>query len=220
MPQCRKCSSPFLNHVVIDGKVRNLCRRKYCLDCSSFGSHNTRRLEGLARAIQEKTARLCRVCGRVVRKTVSDTRCNTCDTKVRRICMKMLAVEYLGGKCNSCGWVGSLVAFDFHHRDGDKVFAIADAAHHSWDKIRVELDKCELLCANCHRLKHYKGEADLLWLKSLIPERSNTARSRRARSSVDRVTVFETVSRRFKSCRAHKKKPLPAHCAGRGFVFV
>ncbi len=156
-PTCQKCQLSFRNYVIIDGIARNLSSRRYCLDCSPFGCHNTRRLEGLAQAIQEKKSCVCRVWGRSVRKTVSSTRCNTCDTKVRRVRMKMLAVEYLGGRCERCGWTGSLVAFDFHHRDGDKLFAIANAAHHSWDKIRVELSKCELLCANCHRLTHYKG---------------------------------------------------------------
>ena len=162
MPICRKCNLRFPNHITVDGKSRVLSTRKYCLDCSPFGLHNTKRLEAIEKAVRETTARPCRVCGRVVRKTVSDYQCNTCDTKVRRVRMKIRSIEYLGGRCQRCRWVGSLVAFDFHHRDGDKLFAIGNAAHHSWDKIRVELDKCEFLCANCHRLEHHKGEADLL----------------------------------------------------------
>lgn len=42
MPFCRQCSVEFPNRVEVDGKFRVLHRRKFCLTCSPFGSHNTR----------------------------------------------------------------------------------------------------------------------------------------------------------------------------------
>ena len=45
MPLCRKCETPFPVKKEIDGKVRNLQNRKYCLTCSPFGSGNTKKLE-------------------------------------------------------------------------------------------------------------------------------------------------------------------------------
>ena len=45
MPCCRLCAAHFPNWVSIDGKPRNLKNRKYCLECSPWGSHNTRQLE-------------------------------------------------------------------------------------------------------------------------------------------------------------------------------
>jgi hypothetical protein len=45
MPECRKCGDYFPNHVKIEGKKRNLCKRKYCLKCSPFNKHNTKKIE-------------------------------------------------------------------------------------------------------------------------------------------------------------------------------
>ena len=42
MPLCKNCNSHFPSFKVINGKRRNLQRRKFCLVCSPFGSHNTR----------------------------------------------------------------------------------------------------------------------------------------------------------------------------------
>ena len=42
MKTCLKCGKVFPFEVEIDGKTRNLGGRKYCLDCSAFGKHNTR----------------------------------------------------------------------------------------------------------------------------------------------------------------------------------
>lgn len=41
---CKKCKSEFKIRQVIDGKTHNLQRRKFCLNCSPFGQHNTRNL--------------------------------------------------------------------------------------------------------------------------------------------------------------------------------
>ena len=46
MKICKKCQDTFPNWVTIDGKPRNLGSRKYCLECSPFGSHNTKNLTG------------------------------------------------------------------------------------------------------------------------------------------------------------------------------
>ena len=44
----------------------------------------------------------------------------------------------------------------FHHRNtSDKEFGISDIMGHAWSKIKKELDKCDLLCQNCHRELHY-----------------------------------------------------------------
>ena len=45
MPKCGQCGARFPTWLVIDGRLRNLGSRKYCLTCSPRGRHNTRRLE-------------------------------------------------------------------------------------------------------------------------------------------------------------------------------
>jgi len=61
--------------------------------------------------------------------------------------------------CVRCG-ENHPAALDFHHRNQrDKSFGINTKVHvgYSIDKIKKELEKCEVLCANCHRKLHYKN---------------------------------------------------------------
>jgi 5-methylcytosine-specific restriction endonuclease McrA len=71
----------------------------------------------------------------------------------RRRKVKTLAIEYKGGKCQVCGYDKYQGALDLHHLNPqEKEFGIGDKGYtRSWDKIRSELDKCILVCANCHR---------------------------------------------------------------------
>ena len=71
----------------------------------------------------------------------------------RRKKVKRMAVEYKGGKCSLCGYDRCVEALDFHHRDPDtKKFGIGYKGYkRSWDVIKKEVDKCEIVCANCHR---------------------------------------------------------------------
>lgn len=71
--------------------------------------------------------------------------------KRRRRHLKMLAVARLGGRCQKCKYNRSMQALAFHHPDPcEKEFSISNYATRSWARIRVEVDKCVLLCANCH----------------------------------------------------------------------
>jgi hypothetical protein len=87
----------------------------------------------------------------------------------RRLELKFKAVQYKGGKCEHCGYIGSVASFDFHHLDPSlKSFAISQDPHtRSWKRIQEEIDKCELLCANCHRETEFKKT---MHLKLFIPE--------------------------------------------------
>jgi hypothetical protein len=66
---------------------------------------------------------------------------------------KVKAIAYLGGKCKRCGSVDHPACFDFHHRDPSiKEVDWSKLRIRSWDKIKIELDKCDLLCCRCHRM--------------------------------------------------------------------
>ena len=71
----------------------------------------------------------------------------------RRKKVKTLAVEYKGGKCQLCGYSKCVGALELHHIiPENKSFGIGAKGYtRSWEKVRDELDKCVLLCANCHR---------------------------------------------------------------------
>lgn len=70
---------------------------------------------------------------------------------------KLEAVNYLGGACKDCGLKDQCVdIYDFHHIDPNKKdFEIAKN-NRKCDKIKQELNKCILLCSNCHRRRHSK----------------------------------------------------------------
>ena len=76
----------------------------------------------------------------------------------RRKKVRAMAVEYKGGRCENCGYDRCLDALEFHHKDPtQKDFSISSKGYtRSWDRVKKELDKCTILCANCHRELHAK----------------------------------------------------------------
>jgi hypothetical protein len=85
--------------------------------------------------------------------------CKTCNTTLtikRQREFKIQCLEYKGCKCERCGYSKSIRALEFHHEDQtQKDFDISRAKLKIFnDSIKKELDKCLLLCANCHREEH------------------------------------------------------------------
>ena len=74
----------------------------------------------------------------------------------RREKVRLMAVEYKGGRCQVCDYDRCIEALEFHHLDPtQKDFGISHKGYtRSWERVREEVDKCILLCANCHREFH------------------------------------------------------------------
>ena len=69
---------------------------------------------------------------------------------------KRKLVEYKGGKCERCGYDKCIDVFDFHHKDPtQKDFGIS-AKSYSYERLKKEVDKCMLVCKNCHTEIHYE----------------------------------------------------------------
>jgi hypothetical protein len=172
---CKGCGKEFNLHAQIDGKRRNLSARAYCLECSPFNEY---RCNGADKTPMINGHRRCARCGKTKpisefrprnRKNISRGCCSYCDpceikrqkeciqkrNKLRRE-LKIKAVEYLGGKCQVCGYNRCMRSLHFHHKDkGQKDFTIGKYRQApQWEKIREELDKCVLVCANCHGELH------------------------------------------------------------------
>lgn len=76
--------------------------------------------------------------------------------KNRRNKMKRKAVEYKGGVCGGCGYNNSHWALQFHHLDPTKKdFQLSSGKMKEWETTKKELDKCALVCANCHAEVHH-----------------------------------------------------------------
>lgn len=69
--------------------------------------------------------------------------------------IKARAVEYMGGKCADCGGVFHQCVMQFHHLDPHTKERNPSHFFTSWNKAKVELDKCVMLCANCHMVRHH-----------------------------------------------------------------
>ena len=77
--------------------------------------------------------------------------------------LKHKLVEYKGRKCEQCGYNKCEGALHFHHTDPNKKdFSISqinlNQTIFSIREIKKEVDKCILLCANCHAEKHFFNE--------------------------------------------------------------
>jgi hypothetical protein len=110
------------------------------------------------RQIYVDAIKSCQICGK---EDIPRWLCSGCYTKVRRYRQKTKAIKLMGGKCSRCGWAGNIAALEFHHIDGStKELTIGNVANKSWDTIKHELAKCELLCSCCHRIEHSNNESE------------------------------------------------------------
>jgi hypothetical protein len=72
---------------------------------------------------------------------------------------KLDAIAYKGDKCLDCSQKFHYSIYEFHHLDPNtKDYTWAKLRMKSWSNIKKELDKCVLLCANCHRTRHWNSE--------------------------------------------------------------
>lgn len=87
------------------------------------------------------------------------TICKSCDNQravTRGRLNKLSAIKYKGGCCQKCGYNKNPVALAFHHLDPSKKDPnFAKMKFWSFDRVKKELDKCVLLCMNCHVETHH-----------------------------------------------------------------
>lgn len=144
--RCLKCEESFPARQIIAGKPRTLYRRSFCLTCSPFGGHNSSRspVGRAADALAARKARRRESYRRSLRK--------------RRQSRKREMVAQKGGRCADCGYDSLVLALEFHHREpGSKSFTLGGFSG-SRRRLEVELLKCDLICANCHRRRHARED--------------------------------------------------------------
>lgn len=80
--------------------------------------------------------------------------------------LKLKAIEYLGGVCVDCNTMPHHAAMEFHHNDPtEKKFNVSSRLLGvNWNRIASELDKCILLCSNCHQIRHWNKQNALSYL--------------------------------------------------------
>ena len=81
--------------------------------------------------------------------------CTNIQTLTRQRKLKQEAILSKGGKCQCCGYDKYQGALEFHHLNPkEKDFTIGNTKSTTFGKIKTELDKCILVCSNCHREIH------------------------------------------------------------------
>jgi hypothetical protein len=143
-----KCGEGFENRAIVDGRERNLQRRKFCLKCSPFGTRMPRYWRDGDRVKQ------CRGCGKEI--PVRRDFCNTCASAKRRDALRERLFEAIGDHCVACGYGGKekIRILELHHLDPSTKlfdFCIHSLSVMRWDTVLAEAQKCVVLCPRCHR---------------------------------------------------------------------
>lgn len=165
---CEKCGKSFALRIKLEnGKwYRAGNNRHNCFECKPIRHHNSDILDG---------SKQCGRCKIVL--PLSEFYINSVTKKHKSICKqcsnhrqasqilprqlenKRKAIEYKGGKCVRCGYHGFYGALEFHHIDPkSKTRDIGTQRKQNlqFEDWKEELDKCELVCANCHREIHHE----------------------------------------------------------------
>lgn len=107
----------------------------------------------------DESFEICRIVGdRIYRRL----RCKDCKREIRVVRRKKTR-EWLDGykkglSCEHCGFA-DFRALEFHHiNHNEKDFNVADMIHSgsSVQTIMREIEKCIVLCSNCHQIEHYQ----------------------------------------------------------------
>ena len=73
---------------------------------------------------------------------------------IRSLKRKTYLINLRGGSCEICGYNKNLAALEFHHIDpNQKDFQVCGKSW-SFERLKNEVDKCILVCSNCHREIH------------------------------------------------------------------
>ncbi len=122
--------------------------RRVCRAC-----RNLQRIESYKENPEAKQKRLEQ--GRIIDALRKDNR--LVEQRSKRFERKTEAIKYLGGQCFDCGLIGAPhCVYDFHHiRPEEKEMQVAVLMICSIERLYKELDKCILLCSNCHRIRHF-----------------------------------------------------------------
>lgn len=172
---CKSCNRSFKYYFYSEEKQKTIyLSRVYCYDCNPSGKR-PKRLEDfiIVNGVQCKRCIYCNQSKSLdefhmneSRSKRRDSGCSECRNRQKsekRYELKLRCLRHLGHKCVDCQLSNAHPAiYDFHH-EGGKDFSIGNelSCGHNHEKAFVkllpELNKCVVLCSNCHRLRHARS---------------------------------------------------------------
>lgn len=165
-PRCVDCVRTYEQEramrpeIIARGKARRanpLVANKVCIKChlrlpsSSFYPHR-RSSDGLG-----STCRKCAAKYNAERNQTPEAKAiaQARDAERSRLFYEVIRAAK-DVPCTRCGNCFPSVCMDFHHRDpATKQYGVALMLRCSLDKVRAEIAKCDVLCANCHRIVEF-----------------------------------------------------------------
>jgi 5-methylcytosine-specific restriction endonuclease McrA len=124
-------------------------------------------------------------------------RCKKCSSEAvsaKRRKNKLMLVEYKGGKCEICGYDKCIDALEFHHiNPKEKEIPIGSGDIKSFDKLKKEVDKCILVCSNCHKELHSKINNEIQKEK-LIEEELNVKKYKNSGKKTN-LKIIDKISK-------------------------
>ena len=98
--------------------------------------------------------------GRAVRSAYNQREDRRADSRNRVLARKRMALARLQeikleSGCVDCGYKENPTALEFDHVRGEKTFTISKNPSLAWERIEEEIAKCEVRCANCHRIRTF-----------------------------------------------------------------
>jgi hypothetical protein len=108
---------------------------------------------------------------------------------------KLALIEYKGGKCEKCGYskLEYPRVFHFHHRDPAQKDFSPSSKNWAIERLKEEVDKCQLLCSNCHAEEHE------IWDQEKRPVRTDLKKNKRG------ARVCESCNNLFKYAREDQR---------------
>lgn len=162
------CQERDLERMRIKQQWLNSLKQGPCVDCGKsfppccmdFDHTQGSKFKGIGKLLSyskeriltelEKCELVCAVCHRVRTEKQRGTTRNP-----RRVEYHRKVALLKDTPCVDCGKNFPPVAMDFDHVQGGKVSTIARMRSVTWPSVLEELLKCELVCANCHRIRTY-----------------------------------------------------------------